>query len=395
MTADDDQYNYQYTAINDARIFTIVVALISVLFPLSVVIILIQRYNTLVRGKSLVHYVLMIAIADTMTAVFYAFGFPLSGSRACSVQGFCWLFFARMSWFYTDVLIFQLFYVVVFKSYFLEKRYMHVIVTTLNIVLALTPLSNGTIYGEDDDSKHIPLTLCLMSKGKDNDKAANQWIQYTFNIEVYISFIIIIILSTVIVCYSLNINITKSSNVYIIERIKDSWKIVILYPLALMITWLPSQAYAFYFLSYASQHSQKYPKNGIVILDYLNALNVLYGPLLSLIFYTKTLDARRAWMHNLRGILYVTMNIDIDDRTTCASIMSIDDIRVSELEQNQTSLNNHSTWSRVTKITSSLWKRDDDNKLTDKRTTFSINNVELQLNPMSNNNAILRIGEEG
>ena len=84
-------------AINNARIFTIVLASISILFPLSVVFILIQRYNTLVRGKSLIHYILMIAIADTMTAIIYAFGYPLPGSVACSIQGFCWFFFARFS----------------------------------------------------------------------------------------------------------------------------------------------------------------------------------------------------------------------------------------------------------------------------------------------------------
>ena len=77
--SDDDDYVFDYTAINNVRIFTIVIASISILFPLSVVVILIQRYNTLVRGKSLIHYVMMIAIADTMTALTIAFGFPEAG----------------------------------------------------------------------------------------------------------------------------------------------------------------------------------------------------------------------------------------------------------------------------------------------------------------------------
>jgi len=64
-----DDYSIDYQAIEQARVFTIIIASISVLFPLSVVFILIQNYNTLVRGKSLVHYVLCIAIADTMTAI--------------------------------------------------------------------------------------------------------------------------------------------------------------------------------------------------------------------------------------------------------------------------------------------------------------------------------------
>ena len=222
-------------SINNSRIFTIVLASISVLFPLSVVFILIQRYNTLVAGKSLIHYILMIAIADAMTAIFIAFGYPSSGSVACSIQGFCKNYFARMSWFYTDVLIFQLFYVVVFKSYFLTKRYMHAIVFTLNIVLSLIPLSTGTSYGQDDDDQGIPLTACALSNGKGNYEDILLWVFSTFLVELYISFIFIIFLSVVIVVYSLNIKNTKSSNIYINERMKDSWKIIILYPLVMMI----------------------------------------------------------------------------------------------------------------------------------------------------------------
>ena len=101
----EDDYSYDYQAIDESRIFTIVIATISVLFPLSVVIILIQKYNTLVRGRSLVHYVLCIAIADTMTSFFLAFGYPNGGTVACSIQGFSIMLFQQFSWFYTDVLM--------------------------------------------------------------------------------------------------------------------------------------------------------------------------------------------------------------------------------------------------------------------------------------------------
>ena len=145
----DDKYVFDYEAINNARIFTIVIASFSTLFPLSVVVILIQRYNTLVRGKSLIHYVLMIAIADTMTALTIAFGFPDAGPL-CSAQAFLNIFFSRMSWFFTDVLIFQLFYIVVFKKYFLNVKYMHCIVWSVNILLQILPYTTSTTYGFDD-----------------------------------------------------------------------------------------------------------------------------------------------------------------------------------------------------------------------------------------------------
>jgi len=358
-----DDYSADGTAISDARIFMIVLASISLLFPLSVVIILIQRYDTLVRGKSLIHYILMIAIADTITALFYAFGYP--SSIACSIQGFCLVLFSRMSWFYTDVLIFQLFCVVVFKMYFLSKRYMDVVVFTLNIVLSLILFSTGTGYGQDDEVSSI--MICNFYAGKGDDEKEVRWTKYTYLYVLYFSFMIIIVFSTIIVCYSLFFNNNKSWNIYVNERIKDSWKIVILYPLAMMISWAPSQAYDIYFFSYQSTHSNRTPKNGYVIYDYLVTLNVLYGPLLSIIFYTNTLDARRAWMHNLRGIMYVTTSIDIDDRTTCSSIISIDDMRVSEIDQSSPNRNKG-------------------------QQSGSINDA---LNPMSsNNNTLTRIGED-
>ena len=157
----------------------------------------------------------------------------------------------------------------------------------------------------------------------------------------------------------------------------------------MMVTWIPGEAYLFYLDSYVSNHG-RFPKHGIVIFDYLNVLHILYGPLLSIIFYTKTLDARRAWMHNLRGIMYVTTSIDIDDRTTCGSIISMDDVRVSEVEQSSST--NHSAWSRVTNLTASLWKRDNSNKNKD---DYSINQDCVQMNPISNvDSAILRIGDD-
>ena len=105
-------------------------------------------------------------------------------------------------------------------------------------------------------------------------------------------------------------------------------------------------------------------------------------------FYTKTLDARRAWMHNLRCIMYVATSIDIDDRTTCSSIISIDDGRVSEIDQSSL---NHSTWLRVTNLTSTLWKGDNNQMNTEQQ--ISRNNQSI--NPMLNNSsAVVRIGEE-
>ena len=137
---------------------------------------------------------------------------------------------------------------------------------------------------------------------------------------------------------------------------------MILYPLAMMISWVPSVAYAYYFNFYYIKYSGSKPPNGTIISNYLSVLNVLYGFLLSLIFYTKTIDARREWIYILRYLLSFMTKVDeIDDRRTCVSILSVDDIRVSEIELNR------STLSTVTDVASSTW---------------NYNNANSSLNPI-------------
>lgn len=310
--------------IEACKVFTIVISIISTLFPLSVVMILLQRYNRLVRGKSLIHYILCIAVADTLNAIFYAFGYPTSQSITCDIQGFFVVFFSRMSWFFTDILIFQLFFVVVYKRYFLNKQKIHAIVFLLNTALALIPFSTNTTYGLDDDG--IPFGLCGYFGTWDSE-----WSNYGYNVEALVSFIFIIIFTAIIIVFSLNDKNFKSSNIYINERMIDSWKTVILYPIAMLISWIPSIAYSFYFNTYIIKHGVK-PPNGELVLNYLTALNVLYGPLLAFIFYTKTLDARRAWLQNFKNISSLIFKVEIDDRRSCDSILSIDDFRMTEIE---------------------------------------------------------------
>ena len=333
MSTDDD-YVFDYTAINNVRIFTIVIGSISTLFPLSVVVILIQKYNTLlVRGKSLVHYVMMIAIADTMTAISIAFGLPEAGPL-CSAQAFLNIFFSRMSWFFTDVLIFQLFYIVVFKKYFLSVKYMHCIVWSVNILLQILPYTTGTTYGALDDEKVFESNLiCFLGTGTGSFNTSLTWMQYAFNIELFISIFIIIILSIAVVFYSLNMKSTMTSHVYLAQRIRESWSIVILYPCAMLVAWVPSTIYIYYSLNLENS-GKGLPYNNTVIIDYLNAINALYGPFLALIFYTKTLEARRAWISNFKRLYHFITNSktnEDEDEERCGSIISMQDIEITTI----------------------------------------------------------------
>ena len=145
-----------------------------------------------------------------------------------------------MSWFYTDVLIFQLFYIVVFQQYFLNVTYMHIIVSSLNIILQFLPYSTGTRYGDGDEDDSIENeTRCFLSKGKGKEKYVSKWGAYAFQYELIISLLIIIVLSIVVVFYSTRVKNLDASQIYLAQRIKGSWSIVILYPLAMIVSWMP------------------------------------------------------------------------------------------------------------------------------------------------------------
>ena len=335
MSTDYDDYTHDNEAINNVRIFTIVIASISAFFPLSVVVILAQKYNTLVREKSLVHYVMMIAIADTITAISIAFGYPGPGPL-CSTQGFLLIFFSRMSWFFTDVLIFQLFYIVVFKKFFLSVKYMHCIVWPLNILLQLLPYTTGTNYGEDDGQ------VCFFGQGRGSFEAVVAWNQYAFTVELLTSFVIIIILTLAVVFYCLNMNSATTSNVYLAQKIRESWSIVILYPCAMLIAWVPGTISGSY-LIYLQGAKKELPYHILVINNYLTAINALNGPLLALIFYSKTLEARQAWIRNFRRLYnFINSKVDLEedeDEERCGSIISTNDIEITTTTTSMTSIN--------------------------------------------------------
>jgi hypothetical protein len=88
------------------------------------------------------------------------------------------------------------------------------------------------------------------------------------------------------------------------------------------------------------------PQHIFVINDYLTAINALYGPLLALIFYTKTLDARQAWISIFRQWFHLTVDSKADveaigdvGRRTCTSIISVHDLEITTSTTSITSIN--------------------------------------------------------
>ena len=90
----DDGYQYlNDNTIRSSEIFTIVIGSISIVFPLSVVVILLYKWNLLLKDRPLTLLILQIAISDTMASFATLLGFPQH--QLCYAQGFIIFFFAR------------------------------------------------------------------------------------------------------------------------------------------------------------------------------------------------------------------------------------------------------------------------------------------------------------
>ena len=110
-------------------------------------------------------------------------------------------------------------------------------------------------------------------------------------------------------------------------------KVVLLYPLALMVCWVPASIYGKWRDTYYTQNGH-YPKHFILISNYFEASVCLYGPLLSLIFYIYTEQARYEWMKIYRYILYRKSNDDCDDdmRSTASSSSITNDVIMNPID---------------------------------------------------------------
>ena len=100
------------------------------------------------------------------------------------------------------------------------------------------------------------------------------------------------------------------------------------------------------YLIYLQDNEASLPQHIFVINDYLTAINALYGPLLALIFYTKTLEARRAWISNFRRLYHFITNSRTNEdedkgegEERCGSIISVDDIEITTTTSSTTSIN--------------------------------------------------------
>jgi len=98
----------------------------------------------------------------------------------------------------------------------------------------------------------------------------------------------------------------------------------LLYPLALLLSWVPAASYGYWRDEYYLKNDH-YPSHSLLVSNYFEASVCFYGPLLTLIFYVYTEQARREWIRLYRIIIQRKSDDDDDMRSTASSDSSKND----------------------------------------------------------------------
>jgi len=294
---------------NRIEIITITFSSLSMIFSLSVVAILLYRYDKLVLGKSLLHHVLIIAICDSMVSFSYALGYPRN-EGLCSFQGFLSLTTEKASWLWTDMLMLNIYGIVICSKYIFKLKAAHVIVWTMVFLFSFLPFINGGIYGISP--QYLGKRRCGYAGGSDPKAHKHFWtdVQNTICLGS-ICFIVFIVIR--IYVYKKGKNDDQS----LLEKGSDSEALttMILYPMAMICCWLPSQIY-----NYICP-PEKPTNNELLVNNIFHILAPQYGLCLSIIFYSRTKKAREELLKIIKPIHELEeQDIEIRDSSTIVRI---------------------------------------------------------------------------
>lgn len=318
----DDDIN---DGIYGSEIVVVLIAVIALICTSSVVFILCYEHAALLKGRPFIHFILNIAICDAFTSLSYSWGFVNpKRSFACKAQGFLSIYFSRASWLWTDVLISQLYYFVLYKELYLTMPVMHGIVWISNSILQFIPMMYVNYGAWDDDEDIVNNQLCFYSS-QGNDAQAVNISKFAYFFILSLSLGLNFIVCILIFCRTLRASRTGGP---LLSR-DDLWKKMILYPIGLMIAWVPNLFYNWFCDAYLNVDADL-PRKYAVVDNYLTAINNLYGIILSIFFFTQNIDARRLFYIFIKHKIFCTYD---DDSDTQKIQMRISDISVAAVDR--------------------------------------------------------------
>ena len=238
------------------------------------------------------------------------------------MKGFLAQTFELASWLFTNVLILNLYGIIKWKVLLIKVKYMHLMIWTILILLAFLPFATGVYYGTE--LKFNKVTRCsLYSHNSQN--TLDLWFALHESFALFT--IIFISLLTGLIYY----HSYRNEHMDIRRTESESWQTMMLYPLSLLICWIPSQAFK---LS-LQFHNQKHKVPFIEATEIENgvySLAPLHGLFLSLIFYFHTIRAKDEWMKIFTSLKIIKeSNKDSNRESNCEmNEITLNAIRIND-----------------------------------------------------------------
>ena len=269
--------------------------------------------------------IFFISCCDIVGSVGNCIGFPQNGSTACSVQAFFYLYFIPASWLWTTMLVYQLKTLILSKQISLTMTHAHAICWSVPLIASCLPLTTNS-YGQDDYLNGY--SPCVLGG---NSLAKLLWISTT---DSGLSFMLVILMATWVV--QIHIHLSRAESCDSTEKEKTLFASMKLYPLALLITWVPRFAESVGMGIMGIHSVGKYGSQiGIIPAAILASQ---YGVIVCIIFFSKSASARSLWYNLFKRWVYMyfssnngnnnnvnsSSNSDISystDRQTCESLL--------------------------------------------------------------------------
>lgn len=187
-------------------------------------------FPSMVRNSFMMHLICVISLCDFFsTCVFFLFGYPEAFSTSCTIQGAVGTFFFPASWTFTSFMCYQLRCLLINKEVWISLKWIHIITWSITSLVTFVPLLFDVEFGEDDKySKESPCNIVT------NNNNVNIYIVFdTWLSILVISFILMFYWSIEVAMYFKREGIDNSYRMY------NIYTSIILYPLGLVIVWLP------------------------------------------------------------------------------------------------------------------------------------------------------------
>lgn len=219
------------------------------------------------------------SLADFLGSIGGSFGYRIGGWQ-CTFQSVLMIYFYPASWIWSAMLVYQLRSLLIYKKLGLAAHEMHILAWGLPLIPLLLPLSSGDMtYGTDDIVANI--SPCEWSGNDEVKKYV--WILMTHWFLALVTFLLMGWWIKSVKTYFKTDAVPSDSIEYSLFRT------MILYPMSMMITWLPIGIFTIFGLSLSAHHII------IVPLQLVWLLSTQNGTLLAFIYFFRSKRLRYHW----------------------------------------------------------------------------------------------------